>query len=68
MSEKQYWLMVLQRRKETLMYKRKDFEGAKLIREMQELIEQNKVKDYSVLEDFGIDVQMDIPGGRFVAR
>lgn len=59
--------MVLQRRKELFLYVKRDFDAAKQIREMQELIEQNKVKDYSILIDFGIDVEMPITEGRLVA-
>ena len=61
-SEKEKWHLILQGRKEHFLYRKepRDFEAAKIIREMQDLIEQDKVKDYSVLEDFGIDVTMPI--------
>jgi hypothetical protein len=57
---KRHWLMILQRRKEYFLYKKepRDFDEARLIREMQDLIVNNKIKDYSILEDFGLDVEL----------
>lgn len=65
LSEKDHWLMVLQQRKEHFLYKKvpRDFDAAKQIREMMELVAEGKVKDYSILEDFGIDVEMPASKG-----
>ena len=67
-SEKSYWLMVLDERKRHFLYEKepRDFDGAEQIREMQDLILLDKVKDYSILEDFGLDVEMPLPKYHFM--
>ena len=68
LSEKDHWLMVLQQRKEHFLYVKepRDFDAAKMIREMMKLVAEGKVKDYSILEDFGIDVEMPVSKGKII--
>ena len=63
MTNKQYWLLKLDGRRKHFLYKKREFEAAKTVREMIELIEQDKIKDYSILESFGIDVEMPLTTG-----
>jgi hypothetical protein len=67
-DEKTHWLMILQKRKEYFLYGRepRNFDAVRQIREMQELIRDNKVKDYSMLEDFGIEVEMSKIKGQLI--
>ena len=57
---------MLQKRREYFLYEKGDADAAKQIREMMDLILLNKVKDYFLIEDFGLDLTMDLAEHKFI--